>query len=238
MNRQQIKLLAIAAMTIDHIALVFVPSGSILYYVMRLIGRLTAPLMAFMLTEGYRFTRSRSRYLLRLVIFALISQPFYFRLACGRALESILEYCTHKNVMMSLAIGLLIMMLFDSNIKSCTSIVLLGCLISLAHFCDWSYLIPAWTIIFFCYYKRDTQKMIVLFALVSVTLQTLLYLKEFDSFALFSFQYGTLLALIPISMYNGQRGNVRHKNLNRWFFYVYYPAHMTVLMIIKALLDK
>ena len=49
MNRQQIKLLAITAMTIDHIALVFVPSGSILYYVMRLIGRLTAPLMTFML---------------------------------------------------------------------------------------------------------------------------------------------------------------------------------------------
>jgi hypothetical protein len=38
MNRQQIKLLAITAMTIDHIALVFVPSGSILYYVMRLSG--------------------------------------------------------------------------------------------------------------------------------------------------------------------------------------------------------
>ena len=78
--------------------------------------------------------------------------------------------------------------------------------------------------------------MIVLYALASVTLQTLLYLKEFDSFALFSFQYGTLLALIPISMYNGQRGNVRHKNLNRWFFYVYYPAHMIVLLLILALL--
>jgi len=87
--------------------------------------------------------------------------------------------------MMSLAIGLLIMMLFDSRIRSCTSIMLLGCLISLAHFCDWSYLIPAWTIIFFCYYKRDTKKMIVLFALTSVTLQTLLYLKEYDSFAFF-----------------------------------------------------
>lgn len=39
-----------------------------------------------------------------------------------------------------------------------------------------------------------------------------IHLKEFDSFALFSFQYGTLFAIIPISMYNGQRGNVRHKN--------------------------
>ena len=236
MNRQQIKLLAITAMTLDHIALVFVPSGSILYYLMRLIGRLTAPLMVFMLTEGYRYTRSRSRYLLRLVIFALISQPFYFRLAFGRAPESIMEYCTHWNVMLSLAIGLLIIMLFDSSIHSCTSIVLLGCLISIAHFCDWSYLIPAWTIIFFCYYKRDTKKMIVLFALASVTLQTLVYLKEFDSFALFSFQFSTLLTLIPISMYNGQRGNVRHKNLNRWFFYVYYPAHMVVLLMIQACL--
>ena len=236
MNRQQIKLLAITAMTIDHIALVSVPSGSILYYVMRLIGRLTAPLMAFMLTEGYRYTRSRSRYLLRLVIFALISQPFYFRLAFGRAPESVLEYCTHWNVMMSLAIGLLIMMLFDSRIRSCTSIVLLGCLISLAHFCDWSYLIPAWTIIFFCYYERDKKKMMVFFALASVTLQTLVFCRQFDSFALFSFQYGTLLALIPIWMYNGQRGNVRHKNLNRWFFYVYYPAHMAVLLVIQACL--
>ena len=98
-----------------------------------------------------------------------------------------LEYLTCWNVMMSLAIGLLIMMLFDSSIRSCTSIALLGCLISLFHFCDWSYLIPSWTIIFFCYYKRDTKKMIVLFALASVTLQTLAYLKEFDSFALFSF---------------------------------------------------
>ena len=78
--------------------------------------------------------------------------------------------------------------------------------------------------------------MMILFSLASITLQTLLYLKEFDSFALFSFQYGTLLALVPISMYNGERGNVRHNNLNRWFFYVYYPAHMVVLMAFQVLL--
>ena len=235
MNRNTIKLIAIAAMTIDHIAFMFVAPDSALYFFMRLIGRMTAPIMTFLLTEGYRHTRSRKKYFRRLVIFAGISQPIYFLFVFGRPQQNLLKYLTHWNVMMSLAIGLLIMMLFDSRIRSCTSIMLLGCLISLAHFCDWSYLIPAWTIIFFCYYKRDTKKMIVLFALTSVTLQTLLYLKEYDSFAFFS-QYGTLLALIPISMYNGQRGNVRHKNLNRWFFYVYYPAHMIVLLVIQACL--
>ena len=117
------------------------------------------------------------------------------------------------------------------------SIVFLGCLISLAHFCDWSYLIPAWTIIFCCYYERDKKKMGVFFVLASVTLQTLVYCKQFDSFISFSFQYGTLFSLIPISMYNGERGNVRHKSLKLWFFYVYYPVHMVVLMAVKALLQ-
>ena len=37
-----------------------------------------------------------------------------------------------------------------------------------------------------------------------------------------------------LSMYNGQRGNVRHKNLNRWFFYIYYPVHMVLLFVIQA----
>ena len=123
------------------------------------------------------------------------------------------------------------------SIQTAPSLILLGVLISLAHFGDWSYLIPAWTIIFFCYYKRDTKKMIVLFAVTSVTLQTLVYAEQYDSLASFSFQYGTLFALIPIMLYNGERGKVRHKRLNRWFFYIFYPAHMIILMAVKALLQ-
>lgn len=78
--------------------------------------------------------------------------------------------------------------------------------------------------------------MAVFFVLASVTLQTLVFAPQYDSFIHFSFQYGTLLALIPISLYNGERGVVRHKNLNRYFFYVYYPTHMVALMLVKALL--
>ena len=170
MSRNSIKLIAIVAMTVDHIAFLFVAPDSVLYFIMRLIGRMTAPIMTFLLTEGYWHTSSRKKYFRRLVVFAGISQPIYFLFVFGRPQQNLWEYLTHWNVMMSLAIGLLIMMLFDSRIQSCTSIVLLGCLISQAHFCDWSYLIPAWTIIFFCYYKRDTKKMIVLFALASMTL--------------------------------------------------------------------
>ena len=87
----------------------------------------------------------------------------------------------------------------------------------------------------FCYYERDIKKMMVFFVLVSVTLQTLVYCWQFDRFASFSFQFGTLFAMIPIMLYNEERGNVRHKNLNRWFFYVYYPANMALLLIILTM---
>ena len=217
MNRQQIKLLAIAAMTIDHIALVFVPSSSILYYVIRLIGRLAAPLMAFMLAEGYRYTRSRSRYLLRLVIFALISQPFYFRMLFGRAPESVLEYITHWNVMFTLAVALLLLMLLESKISATPRLILVSVCISLAQFGDWSYMIPVWTIIFYVF--RDDRKKRTMFIMLALLVMIhILMLSRAESALTLSYQYGTLLALLPILMYDRQRGNVRHKNLNRCFF--------------------
>ena len=235
MNRQQLKWIAIIAMTLDHIAYLFLDQNSLLYYFMRMFGRLTAPIMVFLLTEGYRHTRNRNKYLARLFIFAGISQPVYFMFLYGRMPENAAEFLFHWNVMFTLGLGFLVMMLFDSTrIQTLPSLILLDVLIALAHCGDWSYLIPSWTIIFFCNYKRDTRKMIVLFVVASVTLQTLVYAEQYDSLASFSFQYGTLFALIPIMLYNGERGTVRYEKLNRWFFYVYYPAHMVLLLVIRA----
>ena len=53
-----LKLIAIIAMTVDHIAWAFVPFGSIAGQLMHVIGRLTAPIMCFMVAEGYYKTRN------------------------------------------------------------------------------------------------------------------------------------------------------------------------------------
>ena len=53
MNREQIKLTAIAAMTVNHTAIAFVPPQSILYIIMTDIGYLTAVAMCYFLVEGY-----------------------------------------------------------------------------------------------------------------------------------------------------------------------------------------
>ena len=73
LNRNQLKYLVIVAMLIDHIAWAFVPTVSVLGFVMHFIGRLTGPTMAFFLVEGFEHTRDRKKYLMRLGIFALIS---------------------------------------------------------------------------------------------------------------------------------------------------------------------
>ena len=230
-----LKSLAIIAMTVDHIALVFFSAGTAPYYVMRLFGRLAAPIMTFMLVEGFLHTRSRKKYFRRLMLFAAISQPIYFLFMFGRPPVNALEYLTHWNIMFTLAVALLVLMLFDyTKLPEVPSLILLGTLISLSHFGDWSYVIPAWAIIFRCC-KSDFRKMCLFYAATSVALQTLVFIRQFESFAEFSFQYGMLFALIPISMYNGQRGNVWNENLNRWFFYLYYPAHMAGVMLIGGL---
>lgn len=68
-----LKLIAIISMAIDHIGGAFFPQ----YPVFRWIGRLAFPVFAYCLTVGLLYTHDIKKYLIRLGIFALVSQPFY-----------------------------------------------------------------------------------------------------------------------------------------------------------------
>lgn len=59
LNSNQIKLIAIIAMTIDHVTWLLFPGCQKIWWVMLLhaIGRLTAPIMWFFITEGFHYTR-------------------------------------------------------------------------------------------------------------------------------------------------------------------------------------
>ena len=59
----QLKLLALIAMTCDHVGLQLLPQ----FIILRIIGRLAAPLFAYMIAEGCRYTHDRGRYLGRLL---------------------------------------------------------------------------------------------------------------------------------------------------------------------------
>lgn len=229
MKRNTIKLLAIAAMTVDHIAFMFVAPDSALYFIMRLIGRMTAPIMAFMLAEGFRYTRSKPKYLLRLSAFALISQPFYFRMLFGRAPATALEYLTHWNVMFTLAVALLLLMLLESKLPSTMRLILMGACISFAKFGDWSYMIPVWVIIFYLF-RDDRHKRALFFMLASLIMIRVMLLSQPENALALSYQYGTLLALLPIRRYQGDDSSGRNKSVCKWVYYLYYPLHIAILI--------
>ena len=77
LDRTQLKLIAICAMVIDHVAWGFVEFWSPLGQVMHVIGRFTIPIMCFFVAEGYRKTSSVSGYLKTMACFAVVSMiPF------------------------------------------------------------------------------------------------------------------------------------------------------------------
>ena len=75
MSSFSLKLLAIGLMFIDHIGFLLFPKISILRY----FGRLAFPIFAFQLCIGFDNTRSKEKYILRMLAFTFISQlPFWF----------------------------------------------------------------------------------------------------------------------------------------------------------------
>ena len=123
-----LKMIAVIAMFIDHIG-AFVVSrlisqgyfrtgiklfsiGTInmtverlVYYAIRAVGRISFPLFCFFLVEGFFKTKSRVKYMIRLLIFALISE-IPFKVAMEGLGGSFLHLITPGNVMYTLFIGL------------------------------------------------------------------------------------------------------------------------------------
>ncbi|MCD8077192.1 MAG: conjugal transfer protein TraX [Lachnospiraceae bacterium] len=95
-------------MTIDHLSILFLPGGSMAYTLGRMVGRQAFPIYCFLLAEGDRHTRSRGRYLVRLLAFALLSEIPY-----DLAFEQVLWDPGSQNVFFTLALGELALWLFE-----------------------------------------------------------------------------------------------------------------------------
>lgn len=73
-----LKVIAVLSMVIDHSAYYLMEHGTLLYEVMRCFGRIAFPVFAFLIAEGFRHTRNRMKYFLRLLGFAVVSEvPWY-----------------------------------------------------------------------------------------------------------------------------------------------------------------
>ncbi|MFU0833207.1 MAG: Pilus assembly protein [Oscillospiraceae bacterium] len=234
LSANQIKWIAIVAMLIDHTAWAFVPTYSVLGQLMHVVGRITAPIMCFFIAEGYAYTHNFKRYAYRLALFALISQiPFTLFLTGQLRFVASGLFSESFNVIYTLFLSLMAIRVYDKieNPALRTLAVIGLCILSLPG--DWMVFDILFTLVFWQYrgsFRRQAQA----FSIVAVYMMFLMVF--IGSFAagrpIYSqlFQAGVFLSLPILSLYSGERGGGRY---SKWAFYIFYPAHLLVLGILK-----
>lgn len=248
MSSLTLKLIACAAMLLDHIG--YITGFSFL----RMIGRIAFPLYLYLLVQGYRHTSSPLRYALRLGLFALISQiPFSL-------LESNALWGEKGNVYFTLLAALCCIWAADKMLKN--------------KILRWFFWLPA-ALVFGIYHlgliRTDYGAKGILMAMVFFLLDgkqlhkriliVIAYLAAVFYSPILSMllglvrgqglifptlsdwqitQFWSVFAFAFIFCYNGQKGrlpeSVPARKALQYGFYLFYPLHLLVLWGIRFFL--
>lgn len=230
MNSFLLKVIACISMFIDHIGYLIFNRSSFFNY----IGRLAFPIFSFQITEGYNHTKNLKKYLIRLFIFALISQiPFML-------FNSFLLDRFAINVMFTLFLGLICIIIFDkyNKLLGIISTVILGFIAEILSFDYGAYGVII-IMIFYIFKNNILLKSIafVLVTFIKYSLSTLPYGFNvlFNTFTTFNYislyTLCTCSSIIPIALYNGKKG----KDL-KYFLYVFYPLHLLIISVLYFLM--
>lgn len=272
MTRDAIKYLAIVAMTLDHIAYIFLEPQTLLYRLFLCIGTFTGPVMIYFLIEGYFYTHDVRGYAKRLLLFALLAQ-LPFSLASGGFFG---------NMLFTLLICLGVLYVHDHVADGGLRKILYALLFFASLFTDWNFLsVPL--VLFLrpafhpaaqeqsghdeneamgslregdepavnavpvmghnadlnqakapCFYVnpaeqwRSMLKCVAYFLLISCLTKGV--------FEGMTEALGMVLGFACIAcFYNGQQAKT-HRKFHKYFFYIYYPAHLLVLWGIHTIL--
>jgi hypothetical protein len=237
LNANALKYIAIVAMTVDHVAHAFVPYGSMLYDVMRFVGRITGPIMFFMAAEGYRHTRDIVKYLKRLFAFAFVSWlPFVFFMHGGNLTGLRLDDYVMFSVIHTIFFGVLAMHARHKiNNPVLQILAILGC-IFISGWGDWGMIGVVIMLVFDFFYGSRKMQALVYSVLVLVLMNFFPFVAGFftegyfDSSILEFITAGMFLPMLLLFFYNGKRGG--GGAFSKWFFYVYYPAHLAGLGVL------
>ena len=210
-----LKIIAVVSMLTDHTAAVLFGWSELAFLIMRqIIGRLAFPIYCFLLVEGFEKTSSRRKYAGRLFLFALISE-IPFDLAFHRELF----YSNYQNVFFTLFLGFLMIWLMDVVEKHCRSFVLrmLGqaavflaaaALMELLY-CDYGAHGAIAIALLYLFRKRKLEQIIA-------------------GCVAFLWEITAPVAFIFVAFYNGRRGMKL-----KYFFYIFYPAHLLILYLVS-----
>ena len=221
-----LKLIAALSMLIDHAGLLLFPGA----HWMRVAGRLAFPIYAYFIAEGFRYTRSRRRYFLRVFLLGAACQIVY----------TVADRTLYLGILLTFSFSILLMWLLDaarrafrenSRARVPLAAALLAALAAAALLCrfvtvDYGFfgiLTPVPVSLFEEKYPRLAALSLGLAAVATAEL-----------LAGSKVQLASALAVPLLALYNGKPGRYRLK----YFFYIFYPAHLAVLQMIAWLLPR
>lgn len=238
MNRDTIKYIAMFTMLLNHIANIFLEQGTLLWEIFVDIGYFTAITMCYFLVEGYGYTRSKEKYGNRLLIFAAISQ-IPFCLAFTK--EGIISF-VNMNMIFTLFLCFLILQAMEKMLPGMRKNLCITGLVLASLYSDWGFLAPVFTIWFAnARLEKDRQQALwKVFGKAMVLFGIFNFIENSETMAagenllhsVCSVTGILVSGLCIIYLYNGKRAE-RHKDFSKWFFYIFYPAHLLVLGVLR-----
>lgn len=226
---------------------------------MTCVGRIAFPIFAFLIAEGFYHTQNLEKYMLRMLLFAVISEIPFNLMYGGQWI-----YPMHQNVLWTFLLALSGMQIMEKtrrkgnpwlSILVCFGVCLLGVILGYALFVDY-YGCGVLTVFVFYFFHRgrennflsrrmqDKDRAKIFWSILCFAGQ-LLCLYYINVEILGGFYYDVtlfgrhfeliqqslaLLALIPIWLYRGRQGY--HAKWFRYFNYAFYPAHCLILALI------
>ena len=209
LNTFALKMIAVIAMLVDHVGMMFFPD----MIAFRIVGRVAFPIFAYTLVEGFFYTKNKMHYLIRLGIFAFVSEIPFDLAGSGKLFDW--EY---QNVYFTLFLGLVMLMGITNTSQKWMQylIAILTMIVSRVLHTDYDALgiITIW--IFYWFRNNHVAKMIC-FGIVMACSNLV--------------QTVAVLAIVPLSLHNGKQGPKW-----KYFFYLFYPVHFIVLYVLKLIL--
>jgi len=238
LNAFQLKIIALIVMLMDHLYFSFPEVFPVWFHPL---SRFVAPLFSYLMVEGLFHTRNRLQYSLRLLGFAVFMQIGNLVINGAFASEQVKIY---NNIFMTLAVGLIIISLFELSkkragisrtglIAGALLLIPVGVLFTEGGMIE----IPFILITYF--FRRSMNKKMLGYALLSVGLFIITYVpyetaSETIQMLMVNSDFLFITVIPFILLYNGERG--LSNNFSKYVFYVFYPLHLWLLKTVEFIL--
>lgn len=266
LNVNQLKVIAILTMIIDHIGYYFESNiNNVIYIILRAIGRISMPIFAYLIVQGFFYTKNLKKYIIRIFSFAIVTQVAIGLVSIFDENRLSMSVNTSLNVLFSYTLSLIILWLihekriiekYDESKNMFIKIFIILGIIGIYIFIPFDYEIylPLFIVMLYfieklkitLYMQRQNYnisiKGIVASAISEDKIQKGYILLIFFAMLVIitksmnPMYWYMLFALIPIYLYNGEKGKSNTKL--KYLFYAIFPIQHILIYLASLLILK